>query len=504
MSRRPLILLLCASALAAGCSSDQQRPRGEAQRGGSVTVALGGPVGTLDPALARTPEALRAAWLVYTAPLAYRRAGGRDGLDVVPALAQSMPKVSDDELTWKLTLRPGLRYSDGRRLRASDVERGIARSLRLDPERALGRFGAIAGAAEYAHGRGGSADVPGITTDDATRQVQFDVSAPDPRLKYGLASVQAAPVPARTPIDRPGRRPPGIGPFSIRRATALSFTLERVDGFAIDGIPSASVDSVSGRRVAGAGRRMRAVLDDRHDATEGAAPVALLPSLRSEYGTSYGEARTLSVLHVRLNDRRRPFDDPEVRQAVSYSLDVKALGRIWAGLLDPACNLLPPQLPEYERTDDCPYGDRDGDSELVKARDLVERSPERNARVIVSGGSSGAHGQALARYLADRLGAIGLRARVARTARDRRRAQAVFGSAVAADPDPARYVQLPRGETEQDADWAALDREEVEDGAVAPYGVATDGVLFSQRLDSDNCRRVHPLYGLDYSSLCLR
>ena len=38
----------------------------------------------------------------------------------------------------------------------------------------------------------------------------------------------------------------------------------------------------------------------------------------------------------------------------------------------------------------------------------------------------------------------------------------------------------------------------------APYGVATAGVLASERLDMQRCARFHPVVGMDYSSLCLR
>ncbi len=510
MRRAAVIACLCLAAGAAGCSSGQREERGEAQRGGSISVDLAGPVGNLDPALARTPEALRAAWLVYTAPLAYRRAEGREGLDIVPGIALRAPKVSEDGLTWKLTLRPQIIYSDGRPLHAADVERGIARSLRLDPAGALQRFGAITGAAGFARSKGAGADVPGITTDDPTGQVQIDLERPDPQLKYALASLQAAPVPRGTGIERPGRLPPGIGPFAVRRAGPRSFTLVRSRSFDLDGVPAASVDSVSGREVVGSRRRVRRVLGDRSDATEGEAPVSLLPSLRSEYGTSYSEARTLRVLVVALDGRRRPFSNPDIRQAVSYSLDERALGRIWAGLLDPACNLLPPQLPDYRRTEDCPFGEREGDSDLVRAQELVERAPVRRTRILVDGGEPGARGRALAGYLADRLDAIGLRARVARTAGERRRAQAVFGSRIARDPVPGPYLpaeqRLEAAATDPDDQpaWSRLDAEAVADGSLAPYGVALTGVLLSQRLDSANCRRIHPLYGLDYSSLCLR
>jgi hypothetical protein len=49
-----------------------------------------------------------------------------------------------------------------------------------------------------------------------------------------------------------------------------------------------------------------------------------------------------------------------------------------------------------------------------------------------------------------------------------------------------------------------MDQRVVQDALVAPYGVATTGVLLSEHLDATNCLRFHPVFGTDLSSLCLR
>ena len=43
----------------------------------------------------------------------------------------------------------------------------------------------------------------------------------------------------------------------------------------------------------------------------------------------------------------------------------------------------------------------------------------------------------------------------------------------------------------------------MEGSLIAPFGLVTTGVLLSERLDADQCQRFHPVYGLDFSSLCL-
>ena len=131
----------------------------------------------------------------------------------------------------------------------------------------------------------------------------------------------------------------------------------------------------------------------------------------------------------------------------------------------------------------------------------------------------GERGRALGRYLAGALTKIGFRARVARTPRERSRAQVGVRERAARIPHPAGYLgavdeRLVRARAEVltaqgdprevQQGWADLDADVVEDATVAPYGVATTGSLFSERLDVANCMRFHPVYGVDWSSLCLK
>ncbi len=149
----------------------------------------------------------------------------------------------------------------------------------------------------------------------------------------------------------------------------------------------------------------------------------------------------------------------------------------------------------------------------------MERSPESDARVLVSGGQDPRRAPELARFVTQALSKIGLRARIARTRDQLRRAQVRIGERDPAIPHPAEYLetvaaplvqaqaQALTGEgdpRELAGEWADLDAEVVRDGTLAPFGVATMGSLFSERLDVANCMRFHPVYGVDWSSLCLK
>ena len=74
----------------------------------------------LDPGLSYTVDGWAILWNVYLPLLSYKHVSGPGGGTLVPALATALPQVSSDGLTYKLTLRKGLKYSDGSPVKASD------------------------------------------------------------------------------------------------------------------------------------------------------------------------------------------------------------------------------------------------------------------------------------------------------------------------------------------------------------------------------------------------
>ncbi len=504
-----------AAALAATACGGDGEPRGDAREGGSIVVAEATAPGSLDPALATSAEARRAAWLAYTPPLTYRRAEGRDGTQLVPGLSEKLPETSDDGRTYTFGFRPGLRYSDGTRLRASDFELAVARSLRLSPA-ARAMFGGVVGARSYAAGRGAGADVAGIVVDDRARTVRIELETPDRLFAYALASTVAAPVPAGTPLrDLSADPPAGIGPYRISQVRRSGdVVLERRRDWRLPGVPAGNPQEIVTRTIAEDGPRVRAVLDGRADLVEGESPLRLLPDIRSTYKSRYEEHPTLGSMYVRIDARREPFRDGDVRRALSFALDAGVMTRIYDGFLDPSCNVLPPQIAGHRQLDPCPYGERIGNADLVEASRLVRDAEAGAATVRVADGRD-RRGRRLARYLVATLRKIGLPARVS-TAPG---ANVAFAARLPAVPHPSEYLQAVDDpvlrarvellEQEDDADdagqqWAEVDEEIVKRAYIAPYGVATVGVLASERLDMANCARFHPVMGMDYSSLCVR
>lgn len=500
------------------CSTSAEPGPGDPRRGGSVSVALAGAPDSLDPAVAVSPSALRALWLVHTPLLTYARDEGAQGTALVAGLASELPEVSADGRSLTLALRRGLRYSDGRRVGAEDFERAVKRALRLNPL-GLELFGNVRGARRYARSLLAGADIVGISAETRTREVRIELRRPDPKFWHALAMPMAAPVPPGLAMrDLSGDPPPGVGPYrSVEPRPGTVFVLERSRGFELPGVPAGRVDEVAGEVTGDADTRFRAAIDSRVDVAGGEPPIDMIVRVRSELKDRYEEHLTLALDYLSLDAGRPPFSDEDMRRAVSFAIDEAALARLRGGFLAPTCNVLPPGVPGYRRLDPCPYGEREDNPDLIRARALVREAVSRPAPVTVA--SEGGPSPALEGYLVRTLRKLGFRARRATTPRERRSAQITFTRAQPRVPLPGRYLELaddsvldrrvellesegpPRDFSEA---WAALDREVVDAAAIAPYGVKTVGTLMSERMDAENCSRYHPVFGLDWSGLCLR
>ena len=122
----------------------------------------------MDPALSYSAEGATAMRNTYLPLLTYAHAGGAAGTELIPALAKSLPAISDDGRTYTLFLRPGLKYSDGTPVRASDFAYAVERMFRL-ASAGTPFYTDIVGAEEFAKAKEGG--IPGIETDDESGRI---------------------------------------------------------------------------------------------------------------------------------------------------------------------------------------------------------------------------------------------------------------------------------------------------------------------------------------------
>ncbi len=156
--RRALVLLLAALSLfvIAACGGDDDDSGdsgggggGDAKSGGSITISQTSQPDYLDPALTYTVNGIEPLWLVYTPLLTYPRTGDAEkDSRADPGPRRGPAEISEDGKTYELTLREGLKYSDGSPVKASDFEHTIKRVLNLESGGSAFYLG-IDGAQEY-------------------------------------------------------------------------------------------------------------------------------------------------------------------------------------------------------------------------------------------------------------------------------------------------------------------------------------------------------------------
>jgi peptide/nickel transport system substrate-binding protein len=527
---------------------DSDEGNGSGREGGSITISQTTQPDFLDPALSYLIGGWEPMWLVYTPPLTYRRAEGEAGAELIPGVAEELPKISSDGRKYELTLRDGLSYSDGTPVKASDFEHTIKRVLNLESGGSA-HFLGIEGAEDYVAKGEADADIPGIETDDRTGRITITLNEPDGTFSNVLATNFSGLVPAGTPFEvLTENPPPGIGPYKITESVPnRRFVLEKNARFDIPGIPKGHLDRITTVIRGSRARQAQDVISGDLDYMQDPPPPDIKAEIEAKYSDRYEEHTTASTYYVFMNVRAPPFDKREVREAVNYGLDKPALARLFAGELAPGCSFLPPGVPGYEEAldvEDCPWGDPNEPPDLERARRLIANAGAEGAEVTVWGDNLDPNDK-VATALAEMLNEMGL------DAKPRILDSGVFLQTVGSAeteaqigvtnwfqdfPHPKNYFFLVDGRSIQPTnnqnlgnvddpeitagiaelsaepeltaevagEWGELNKQLVEDAWIVPYGHAKRATFVSERMDFENCTLFHPVYFNDYSSFCLR
>jgi len=544
-------LALASSATLAACGDDDDDGSGGATaEGGEITISQSSQPDYLDPALSYTVNGWEPMWLVYTPLLTYAHEEGTAGAELIPGLAEDLPEVSEDGLTYTLTLRDGLTYSDGTDVVASDFERTIQRVLNLESGGAP-FYQVIEGAEDYLAGNDPEADISGIETDDESGEITITLTEADSSFANVLAMNFAGLVPGDTEFKNLTESPPpGVGTYEITESVPnRQFVMERVDGFADLGleIPEASIDTITTQIIKNPQQSTQDVLNGELDYQQDPPPADLKPTVIEQADDRYEEFTTSSTYYFFMNHDVAPFDDPLVREAVNYGVDKPALARLFAGELAPGCSFLPPGMPGYDEafdTTECPYGDPTQPPDIAKAQDLLKQAGADGTAVTVYGNTDDPT-PAVTQAYADMLNEIGLDAEVElldggvyfqTVGNAKTEAQTGFTNWFQDFPHPLNFYFLVDGDTIQPTNnqnfgnvndpkindtidelsletdleavadqWAELDRYLIEppQSSIVPYGHRKLATFVSERIDFESIIQ-HPVYQNDYSSFALK
>jgi peptide/nickel transport system substrate-binding protein len=226
-----------------------------------------------------------------------------------------------------------------------------------------------------------------------------------------------------------------------------------------------------------------------------------------------------------------------VRQAVNYAIDRNALVRLYGGLATPTENILPPTYPQYKKHDLYPL-------DVAKAKQLIQQAGATGAKVTIWGSNRDTSKKPV-EYLQQVLNTIGLKADLkiidaavywTTIGNQATKAQIGFADWFQDYPHPldwfdvllngtritdthnnnysdfnnsavnskiAELKQKPELTPTIDNEWAALDKQAMQQAAWAPYVNRQFTDFFSKSIDT-GCYINHVLYQFDFSRICMK
>lgn len=339
-----LCILLILSLLLSACSGSGEEASGgssgDPKEGGSLIYARGADAIGLDPINVTDGESIRVTSNIFETLFVYD-----ENLEVQPGLAESH-KVSDDGLTWTITLKKGIKFQDGTDFNADAVVFNFDRWM--DPENPYhkGDF------PYYPFLYGGFKGDPNHkieyvkAVDEST--VEFKLTEKTaPFISYlaipmfGIASPAA--------IEKHGdkfyQHPVGTGPFVFDSwKTNDKIVLKKNENYAGEG---PYLDELIFRVIPENSSRLTALQAGEVDIIDGLNPDDAT-TIEADSNLSLVKRPSFNIGYMVLNTQMAPFDNVKVRQAVNMAIDKQAIvDAFYNGYAEVAKNPFPSVLWGY-------------------------------------------------------------------------------------------------------------------------------------------------------------
>ncbi|MEW2298647.1 ABC transporter substrate-binding protein [Streptomyces sp. NPDC006655] len=390
-------LVVAAGAAACGPKDNDAKGSGgdsAPHKGGTLTVLNSDPQSDFDPARLYTSGGGNVPSLVFRTLTTRNRANGAAGTKVVPDLATDTGRPSKDATVWTYTLKAGLKYEDGTAITSADIKYGIERSFA--PELSGGApylRDWLVGAADYQGPYKDKKGLSAIETPDS-RTIVFHLNKPEGEFPYLATQTQFAPVPkAKDTGTKYEEHPVSSGPYKVveNDNDGEHLVLERNTYWSasVDDQRKAYPDKIDVRSGLDS-----SVINQRLSASQGADAAAVTTDTNlgpaelakvtgdKELAARVGTGHFGYTNYIAFNPKVKPFDNPKVRQAISYAVDRSSVVNAAGGsaLAEPATTFLPDQKSfGYTPYDLFPAG---ATGNAAKAKELLKEAGYPNGLTV--------------------------------------------------------------------------------------------------------------------------
>lgn len=325
-----------------GCGSEGPSESVEEQLAPTILKRGNGEApATLDPALAEDVHTFNVLVDIYEGLVAEAADGS-----LIPGVAESWD-ISNDGLAYRFQLRSNARWSNGDQVRAVDFVNAFQRIAAPDSQSPFGfLLEPIENFADVSAGSK-SKDVLGVNAiDDQTLEIRL--SSPSPHMLGIFAMPIAFPVygdaPESTQFSDPAEFV-GNGPYRLAvRQLGSSILLRRNEMYWDRS--SVSFDEIEYLPVINAATELNMYRAGELDIT-GTVPTESFASLREEFPSELRVAPALALYYIAYDLTEAPFDNVQLRQALSMAIDREALVDLLGRGEQTAYGIVPPGVANH-------------------------------------------------------------------------------------------------------------------------------------------------------------
>ncbi|MGY1624128.1 ABC transporter substrate-binding protein [Geodermatophilus sp. SYSU D00965] len=244
-----------------------------------------------------------------------------EDLTMEPSLATEW-ETSEDGLTWTFTLRDGVTFHDGSEFDSADVVYSYRRIIDEELSNAY-RF----------------ANVTAVEAPDP-QTVVLRLSQPTPNLLERIGSFKGMAILPEGAADQVDltTEAVGTGPFRLESSDASSTVLTAYEDY-WGGAPS--VDGVEFRYITEPAAALTALQNGEVQWTDNIPPQQI-ESLEGDDSIELQTTPSVDYWYVSMNYDRPPFDNRDVRRAISFAIDREAVAEAaWFGAAQPNQTAIP-------------------------------------------------------------------------------------------------------------------------------------------------------------------
>jgi peptide/nickel transport system substrate-binding protein len=312
----------------------------------------------LDPINATDGESFRATRQMMDTLLRFKP----ESFDLAPALATEVPEAEDGGRTYTVKLRKGVKFHDGTEFNADAVKFNFDRWRDTKNPYHKGGGANSEDFAYYSGQFGGFDDDSIIQSVDVVDEytVKFNLTEPQGPFTRNLTMSPfaiASPKAIKNDVDGFWKHPVGTGPYkfvnwernSQIRVEAVKdwwgSDLPKDQGYGGPYMKESVIKTIPDNT-----QRVAALTGNQLNGADGLVPDDV-PTVKQQQGFKVIFRPPNTIGYLAMNNEKPPFDDPQVRQAFNYAINIpQIVESVLRGQGEVASNYMPSLLPFFNKS----------------------------------------------------------------------------------------------------------------------------------------------------------